>query len=276
MNRTIAAALAILLMLSTSNADEAADFLPKEVLDFAAMRADMVRIVRLRVASAAEETGVAEIDSWILKAMREVPRHAFVPDQVKLFAYFDTPLPLGFEQNISQPFIIALMTQLAQVKAGDVVFETGTGAGYHAAILSKRAARVNPLEVVGALAQAAREALRRVGIDNAEVRVGDGYYGWPERGPYDAIIVKEAVNHIPPPLVNQLKPGGRMVLPIGLLDTFQHLSVVEKDLDGELSITRVLPVRFTPLQGGKVLNLMFLYNKLRFNFVIVINNIKHL
>ena len=251
MNRTIAVALAILLLVSAASADEASDFPPKNGLDFAAMRVDMVRVIRLHIASAAEETGVSELDSWILEAMRQVPRHAFVPDQVKLFAYFDTPLPLGFEQNISQPFIIALMTQLAKVKEGDVVFETGTGAGYHAAILSKRAARVNSLEVVGALAEAAREALRRAGIDNAEVRVGDGYYGWPERGPYDAIIVKEAVNHIPPPLLNQLKPGGRLVIPIGLLDTFQHLSVVEKSQDGQLTIRKVLPVRFTPLQGGE-------------------------
>ena len=251
MHHTMAAVLAILLMVGASNADDAADIIPEDALDFAAMRTDMVRTIRLRVALAAEETGVAELDPWILDAMREVPRHAFVPDKVKLFAYFDTPLPLGFEQNISQPFIIALMTHLAQVKVGDVVFETGTGAGYHAAILSKRAARVNSLEVVGALAKSAQEALRRAGIDNTEVRVGDGYYGWPERGPYDAIIVKEAVNHIPPPLVNQLKPGGRLVIPIGLLDEFQHLSVVEKSLDGNLSVRKILPVRFTPLQGGK-------------------------
>ena len=251
MRHTIAALLASLLLVSASYADESVDILPERVLDFAAMRMDMIRIIRLRIASAAEETGVRELDSWILEAMQEVPRHAFVPDQVKLFAYFDTPLPLGFEQSISQPFIVALMTHLAQVEDGDVVFETGTGAGYHAAILSKRAARVNSLEVVGALAEAAQEALHRAGIDNAEVRVGDGYYGWPERGPYDAIIVKEAVNHIPPPLINQLKPGGRLVIPIGLLDTYQHLSVVEKSADGSLSIRKVLPVRFTPLQGGE-------------------------
>ena len=219
--------------------------------DYDAMRRLLVSAVREHIQATAQQTGVAALDDNVMDAIAETPRHEFVPPPLRKLAYLDIPLPLGHKQNISQPFLIALMTQLAQVGKQDVVFETGTGAGYQAAILTKLAKWVYSVEVVEPLATQAKERLSRLGYRNVEVRNGDGYYGWAEKGPFDVIIIKEAVHHIPPPLLNQLKPGGRMVAPVGPLDQSQTLRLIIKGLNGELKQRDIIPVRFAPLQGGE-------------------------
>ena len=216
-----------------------------------AERIEMVRTIGAHAAIAADETGVVEIDARIMEVMGEVPRHRFVPDALAEFAYADMPLPVSHEQSIAQPYIVALMTHLARIAPDDIVFETGTGAGYHAAVLSRLARRVVSVEVLAPLALQASARLKRLGYDNVEVIGSDGYYGAPRHAPFDAMIIKEAVDHVPPPLLRQLKPGGRMVLPLGPRDGPQYLTVVEKAPDGSTRNTRILPVRFTPLQGGE-------------------------
>lgn len=215
------------------------------------MRSAMVQHVREQTRAAGAVTGVEEIDERVLEAMRAVPRHAFLPEPLRRYAYLGTPLPLGHGQNIASPYLVALMTHLADIGPDDTVFETGTGAGYHAAVLARLAAKVSTVEVIPELAAQAKERFEAFGIGNVHSRTGDGYYGWPEEGPYDAILLKEAVNHLPQPLVDQLRPGGRMVVPLGPLNGTQHLTVVEKAADGSLTRTRVLDVRFSPLQGGQ-------------------------
>lgn len=211
----------------------------------------MVRTIGAHAAVAADETGVAEINPRIMEVMGEIPRHRFVHDGLAEFAYADMPLPVSHEQSIAQPYLVALMTHLARIAPEDIVFETGTGAGYHAAVLSRLARRVVSVEVVAPIALEASARLKRLGYDNIEVIASDGYYGAPRQGPFDAMIVKEAVDHVPPVLLRQLKPGGRMVLPLGPRDGPQYLTVIEKSPDGGTRGTRILPVRFTPLQGGE-------------------------
>lgn len=225
---------------------------PKQTgLDFKLMRSLMVEELRRHAFLASAETGIKAIDIAVLEAMSEVPRHEFVPEPIRHYAYLNTPLPLGHDQNISQPFIIALMTHLARIEKDDSVFETGTGAGYHGAILSRLAKRVFSVEVVKPLVAGAKARLEELGYDNIEIRHGDGYYGWREKGPFDVMIIKEAIHHIPPPLLNQLKPGGRMVAPVGPLDGAQILKLIEKGEDGQITERAILPVRFSPLQGGE-------------------------
>jgi protein-L-isoaspartate(D-aspartate) O-methyltransferase len=186
-------------------------------------------------------------DAAVLEAMRRTPRHAFVPAEVQGDAYDDRPLPIGFGQTISQPFIVALMTELLEVDRNDAVLEVGTGSGYHAAILAQVAGEVRSIEIVPALGERAADTLRSLGYANVETRVGDGYYGWPEHAPFDGIVVTAAASHIPPPLVEQLAPGGRMVIPIGSAFATQQLMLVEKRADGTLTTRQLLPVRFVPL-----------------------------
>ena len=214
-------------------------------------RAVMVEIVRLHTAMAARETGVEEIDARVLDAMRKVPRHEFVPEPIRAYAYADTPLPLGRGQSLTQPSIVALMTHALRIGKDDTVFETGTDTGYHAAVLAELAKRVYTVEVIGPFAKEAAANLDRLGYATVSVREADGYYGWPEHGPYDAILLKEAVTEVPAPLLAQLKPGGRLVAPVGPLDVGQVLTLFEKDADGRVRETRLLPVRFAPLQGGQ-------------------------
>ncbi len=218
--------------------------------DYARLRQEMVRLIEIGTIMVSEETGIAELDPRVLAAMREVPRHLFVPEVFRPYAYNNHPLPLGHEQNIASPFLIALMTHLAAPDAKSVVFETGTGAGYHAALLARLAAEVYSVEVVAPLAAQAANRLAELGLGNAKVKQGDGYYGWADHAPYDAIIVKEAVDHVPIPLLNQLKPGGRMVIPLNAIDGGQMLTVVQKKPDGTIKYEPVLPVLFSPLQGG--------------------------
>lgn len=197
-----------------------------------------------RYAPAALDGGT--IDPAVLQAMRTVPRHEFVPEDVRSQAYEDRPLPIGFGQTISQPFIVALMTDLLDLQPDDRVLEIGTGSGYQAAILSPLAERVYSIEIVPELGEAAAKVLQRLGFADVETKVADGYYGWPEAAPYDGIVVTAAASQIPPPLVEQLKPGGRMVIPIGGAFFAQQLMLVEKQADGGITTRQLLPVQFVP------------------------------
>jgi len=187
----------------------------------------------------------------VLAAMEQVPRHLFVPDAERGQAYEDHPLPIGGGQTISQPYIVALMTALlglpAQSSAPSRVLEIGTGSGYQAAVLSRVAAQVYSVEIVADLGARARDTLARLGYENVQVRIGDGYRGWPEAAPFDGILLTAAPRAVPPPLIAQLKPGGRMVLPIGGFD--QDLIVLTKEADGTVKEEKVLPVRFVPMTG---------------------------
>jgi protein-L-isoaspartate(D-aspartate) O-methyltransferase len=191
----------------------------------------------------------AVTDERVLAAMRAVPRHAFVLDSYRDSAYEDTPLPIGHGQTISQPYIVALMTELLQLKDGERVLEIGTGSGYQAAVLSELTPYVYTIEIVEPLCKQAAERLAALGYKTIQVRCGDGYDGWPEQGPFDGIIVTCAAGHVPPPLWDQLKPGGRMVIPIGGTYETQRLVVLTKQPDGQRQSRNVLPVRFVPMTG---------------------------
>jgi len=214
-------------------------------------RSEMVRIVELQALMLSADTGIAGIDPRVLDAMREVPRHAFVPEALRAYAYGDHPLPVGHDQNIAAPLLVALMTHVVELRPDDVVYETGTGAGYHAAILSRLVREVYSVEVVAPLADRATGLLKDLGYDNVFVLESDGYYGWAAHAPYDAIIVKEAIDHVPRPLLGQLKRGGRMVMPLGPGGGPQYLTLITKGADGTVSEQRIMPVRFSPLQGGE-------------------------
>jgi protein-L-isoaspartate(D-aspartate) O-methyltransferase len=217
----------------------------------ASARQRMVELVELEVSSLADLTGIAAIDPRVLAAMREVPRHLFVPEVLRAYAYGLQPLPVARDQNIAAPLLIALMTHLAEVQPTDVVFETGTGAGYHAAVLALLASHVYSVEVLEPLADRAARVLKDQGYGNVDVQAGDGYDGWSAHAPYDVIMVKEAIDHLPRPLTNQLKRGGRMVIPLGPARGPQYLTLVRKDQDGKLHEEHIMPVQFSPLQGGE-------------------------
>lgn len=187
-------------------------------------------------------------DPRVLVAMRTVPRHEFVPAAEQRYAYDDYPLPIGRDQTISQPYIVALMTELARPAPGDSVLEVGTGSGYQAAVLSGLVARVRTIELEPELAASASGRLARLGYANVEVRQGDGYAGWPDAAPFDIIVVTAAPEAVPPALVAQLKPRGRLVIPVGPVHDVQHLQVIEKDEAGATRARVVLPVRFVPLR----------------------------
>jgi protein-L-isoaspartate(D-aspartate) O-methyltransferase len=209
-------------------------------------RAEMIETIEAHARYAPEAVEDGAIDPAVLQAMRMVPRHEFVPEEEQRRAYQDMPLPIGYGQTISQPFIVALMTDLLDLKPGATVLEIGTGSGYQAAILSPLAERVFTIEIVPELGASARDVLQRLGYANVETKVADGYYGWPEAAPFDGIVVTAAASHIPPPLIEQLKPGGRMVIPIGGAFAAQHLMLVEKVADGGITTRQLLPVAFVP------------------------------
>ncbi len=186
-------------------------------------------------------------DPLVLEAMRTVPRHRFVPARYIEQAYADHPLPIGFGQTISQPYIVALMTEALALEPGEKVLEIGTGSGYQAAILAQMGMDVYTVEIIPQLAQRAEATLQELGYTNVRVRNADGYFGWPEHAPYDAIIVTAAPDHLPPPLPEQLKPGGRLVIPIGPPGAVQTLWLFEKSPEGALKATNLGPVRFVPL-----------------------------
>lgn len=193
--------------------------------------------------------GKNALDERILNAMREVPRHLFVPEVSRHLAYTNGPVSIGLGQTISQPYIVALMTDLLSVKPDDTVLEIGTGSGYQAAILSRLVKQVYSVEIVGVLADKASERLETYHFRNIKVRSGDGYLGWPEHAPYDGIIVTAAAPHIPQPLIDQLTEGSRLVIPVGLPYSYQELLVIEKDLNGEINTRRILGVSFVPFTG---------------------------
>jgi protein-L-isoaspartate(D-aspartate) O-methyltransferase len=222
-----------------------------ETDEFVAERGRMVATIRSNADHVGTLAGRTGISQRVLDIMGTVPRHKFVPDDVRASAYDDRPLPIGFGQTISQPYIVALMTDLLDVKPGAVVLEVGTGSGYQAAVLAPLAARVFTIEIVPELAERARDRLGKLGYDKVRVRAGDGYYGWPEEGPFDGIVVTAAASHIPPPLIQQLRPGGRMVIPVGGPFFVQQLMLVEKGEDGRVTSRQLLPVRFVPLTGGR-------------------------
>lgn len=186
----------------------------------------------------------------VLEAMRQVPRHLFVPWALKRAAYADRPLPIGHGQTISQPYIVALMTEALEMKPGAKVLEIGTGSGYQAAVLSELTPRVFSMEIINALGNEAQQRLQELGYQVIRVRVGDGYFGWPQEAPFDGIIVTCAAGHIPPPLIAQLREGGRMVIPVGGVYEVQRLMVVTKDNQGKVRTTELLPVRFVPMTGA--------------------------
>jgi protein-L-isoaspartate(D-aspartate) O-methyltransferase len=187
-------------------------------------------------------------DQRVLSAMRKVPRHEFVPESEKRYAYRDTPLPIGQGQTISQPYIVALMTELARPDKSHRVLEIGTGSGYQAAVLAEIVEHVYTIEIEATLAQRAAEALQKLGYENVTVRAGDGYAGWVEHAPYDVIMITAAPDHVPQPLIDQLKPGGVMVVPVGPTHATQELRVLEKDASGKVISKSVTPVRFVPLR----------------------------
>ncbi len=214
--------------------------------DYAALRTDLVDEVR----AYARYAGDNPFSDDVLATLGRVERHRFVPPGQVRHAYENRPLPIGHGQTISQPYIVALMTDLLEPDADDVVLEVGTGSGYQAAVLAELVGRVYTIEIVEALATSAGERLQALGYDNVTTRLGDGYYGWEEHAPFDSIIVTAAASHVPPPLIDQLKPGGRMVIPVGARFMTQLLLLLEKGSDGEVVTRQIAAVRFVPLTGA--------------------------
>ena len=210
-------------------------------------RRRMLAEIVAEAALTAGHTGRAAFSERVLRVVGSVPRHEFVPIELQPYAYLNRPLPIGYEKTVSQPFIVALMTDLLELEEGDAVLEIGAGAGYQAAVLAELARHVFSVEIIEELAQGAERRLQRLGYDNVKVRVANGYYGWAEHAPYDKIMVTAAPDLIPPPLLAQLKPGGRMVIPTGIPDR-QALLLVEKSAAGSLTTREILPVRFSELE----------------------------
>ena len=213
-----------------------------------ATMAGMIEAIKDDTRRTAYYTGVAELDPRVMDAMSSVERDQFVPWSARIRAYVNKPLPIGHGQTISQPFIVALMTHLMQPRAGDRVLEIGTGSGYQAAVLAELVEEVYTIEIIPELAATASKRLADLGFDNVHVKTGDGWYGWPEEAPFDAIMVTAVGKDVPGELVQQLKPGGRMVLPLGS-EWEQYLVVIDKAADGTTTRREVLPVMFVPLTG---------------------------
>lgn len=210
---------------------------------------DLEKRRKAMVVDQIEERGIR--DRRILKVMETVPRHEFVPEEYRTFAYDDSPLPIGEGQTISQPYIVALMTECLNLEGHEKVLEVGTGSGYQAAILCELAKEVYTIEILETLAERAEELLQKLGYKNVKVKCGDGYLGWEEYAPFDGIIVTCAPDHIPRSLIDQLAEGGRMVIPVGEIDFPQVLKLVEKR-EGEVTVRNVVPVRFVPMTGDEV------------------------
>lgn len=239
--RFLAAASAAAVSLPTS---------VRAAASYTGMRRAMLADIAGLTARTAASTGVTEIDPKVMDAIGRVLRHEFVPPELAGSAYENRPLRIGYGQTISQPYIVALMTHLIAPETHHRVLEVGTGSGYQAAILAELVDRVHTIEIVPGLALEATERLSRLGYENVEVRLGDGYFGWPAAEPFNAIVVTAAASHIPPPLVAQLAPEGALVIPVGQPFSVQMLVLVRKHADGQVSVHQILPVRFVPLTGG--------------------------
>ena len=217
--------------------------------EYAEARQQLVKEIEQDVRDTSLYLDKQALDPRVMTAIGQVPRHQFVPAAQRHHAYANRPLPIGFGQTISQPYIVALMSDLIKPQADDRVLELGTGSGYQAAILAELTGQVYSIEIIDVLGKQATERLSRLGYDNVTVRIGDGYYGWEEHAPFDAIVVTAAASHVPPSLVAQLKPGGRMVIPVGSRFLTQQLVLIEKQPDGQLVTRQILPVKFVPLTG---------------------------
>jgi protein-L-isoaspartate(D-aspartate) O-methyltransferase len=233
------AVFCVLLLAFTANADEA---------EYVSARAAMVDEVHF-YATLARDTGEEAFNEDVMRSMDTVKRHEFVPAEEKPFAYENRPLPIGHGQTISQPYIVALMTDLIEPDSDDVVLEIGTGSGYQAAILANLVNHVYSIEIIEPLADRAKSDLERLGYENVTTRLGDGYYGWEEHAPFDSIVVTAAASHVPPPLVQQLRPGGRMIIPVGGQFMTQQLLLLEKTEDDRIITRQIAAVRFVPLTG---------------------------
>lgn len=218
-------------------------------LNWHSQRQAMVKLIEQDVAETVAYIDKRKLDTRVMQAMATVPRHEFVPLLFRPFAYRNRPLAIGYGQTISQPFIVALMTDLLAPAPEHKILEVGTGSGYQAAILSQLAGKVYSIEIIHELAESATQRLKNLGHSNIKVLHGDGYYGWQAHAPFDSIIVTAVGGQVPPPLLSQLKPGGRMVLPVGEPFSVQYLLLVEKSMNGVITTRQVLPVRFVPLTG---------------------------
>jgi protein-L-isoaspartate(D-aspartate) O-methyltransferase len=212
-------------------------------------RRQMIRTIEAHVHETSSAIGRDYINPRVLEVMGAIPRHEFVPENLRDASYEDRALPIGYGQTISQPLIVALMTDTLNVDRTSLVLEVGAGSGYQAAVAAALVRQVYTIEIIPELAQKAADRLRQLGYSNVSVRVGDGYFGWEDVGPFDAIIVTAAAAHIPPPLLQQLKPGGRLVIPVGPPLGLQHLTVVERSADGRAKTRQLFPVKFVPLTG---------------------------
>ncbi len=217
--------------------------------DFAMQRQQLVKEIDAEVKATSLYLDKEALDPKVMAAIATVPRHLFVPEHQRANAYENRPLPIGYGQTISQPYIVAIMTDLLKVNEQSKVLELGTGSGYQAAILSQLVAKVFTIEIVEPLGKKAKQHLANLGYDNVQVKIGDGYYGWEEQAPFDAIIVTAAASHIPPPLIKQLKKGGNMIIPVGTAFMTQQLLLITKQQDGKITSKQILPVRFVPVTG---------------------------
>jgi protein-L-isoaspartate(D-aspartate) O-methyltransferase len=214
---------------------------------FEVLRRHMLAEITAAAVHISNLIGKSALDERVMTAMAKVPRHEFVPIELMPYAYANIPLPIGFDKTVSQPFIVALMTDLLDIGADDTVLEIGTGLGYQAAILAQLARQVYSVEIIEELGQQARERLRRQGCTNIQLKIANGKHGWPEHAPFDKVMVTAAPDLVPPSLIGQLKNGGKMVVPAGLADA-QVLMLVDKDSNGRVSIKEILPVRFSQLE----------------------------
>ena len=218
--------------------------------DYSRQRENMIRVIEADVRATSIYLKKEALDPRVMEAMNIVPRHVLVPRDQRSLAYHNQPLPIGYGQTISQPYIVAIMTDLLIPQPEHRVLEVGTGSGYQAAILSRLVQQVYTIEIIEALGKRAKRDLTKLGYDNIQTRIGDGYYGWKQHAPFDGIVVTAAASHVPPPLIQQLKKGGRMIIPVGSSFLTQQLLLVTKDEEGNITTRQMLPVRFVPLTGS--------------------------
>lgn len=217
--------------------------------DFSLQRQSLVREIEADVRGTSLYLNKEELNPRVMQVMAKVPRHQFVDRMLWSAAYENRPLPIGYGQTISQPYIVAIMTDLINPQTGQRILEVGTGSGYQAAVLAELVDRVYTMEIIKPLAEQVKQRFVRLGYNNISAKHGDGYYGWQEHAPFDAIVVTAAASHVPPPLVKQLKAGGKMIIPVGSRFLTQHLLLIHKDMNNKLRSEQILPVMFVPLTG---------------------------